>query len=241
MTSSNVVNFVDIHTHILPGIDDGAKNTDESLRIINEAVDSGVKAIMLSPHFPFNNLGLDRITREFESLRRIVSENSIDISLHLGAELALSPDIPQLIKGDKRLTVNGKGKYALIELPFSGIPMYASSIFFQLLTMGVTPIWAHPERCVDVFNDYTVVSSYVNNGVLMQINAGSLLGKYGRDVRSCAVSMVKKGFCHILASDIHRSGDIGMLLRDAFSSLEKTVGYERALDIVFSNPSKVIS
>lgn len=233
--------FVDIHSHVLPCIDDGARDIAESLQIIKEAVDSGVKEMVLSPHLSFNGMDLDGITYKFESLCKVVSESSLDISLHLGAELILSPELPKWIKEDKRLTINGKGRYALIELPFFGIPMYTDSVFFELMTMGVIPIWAHPERCVEVSKDYRILTNYVDNGALLQINAGSLLGKYGREAKKTAISMVKNGLCHILASDTHRSGEIDSLLTNAFLYLEKTIGNVKAEEMAFSTPLTVVS
>jgi len=136
--------------------------------------------------------------------------------------------------------VAGKGKYALIEMPLFEIPVYASTVFFDLLAHGVTPVWAHPERCYEVIDDYKVVYPYRDNGVLLQINAGSLLGMYGKKVRHTAAVLLKNGCGHIVASDVHKVKDVKTLLPEGFSHLVKMVGNAKAVDMVLSAPAKVI-
>lgn len=235
--------FIDIHSHILPEIDDGARDFEESLLILNEMKNAGGKGIVLTPHLTTDGNEtkiLDKIAHQFNVLNRLVLEMGIDMDLYLGAELMLHPDLPQKIKGDKRLTLNGKGKYVLIEMPPFEIPMYASTVFFDLLAHGVTPVWAHPERCYEVMDDCKVAYRYRDNGVLLQINAGSLLGMYGKKVRHTAATLLKNGMGDIVASDVHRVNDVKTLLPEGFSHLVKMVGNAKAVDMVLSAPAKVI-
>lgn len=232
--------FIDIHTHILPGIDDGARDLAESLLIVKEAIVIGVREIILSPHLPYYGANLDKVSQSFQSFREVVTTEELPVKLHLGPELMLSFELPQLICADKRFTINGYGRYALIEMPCFEIPVYAPDVFFGLLTRGVTPILAHPERCLDVIRNYRQVSRFIDNGVMIQVNAGSILGKYGRKVRSTAISLLKAGFCHVVASDTHRSGVIKTLLPEAFSFLGKIIGQARAEELIFSNPAKLV-
>lgn len=233
------VNFIDIHTHILPGIDDGARNLDEALLIIKEAIEAGVKEIILTPHFPYRGVELNKISHQFESFGETVSQRGMDITLNLGSELMLCPELPKLIKDDKRLTLNGKGKYVLIEMPRFEIPIYTSTVIFDMLAHGITPIWAHPERCYDVVKDCRLAYHYRDKGVLLQINAGSLLGMYGKKVRNTAVTLLKNDCGHIIASDVHRANGL-TLLPEVFSRLVKIVGNAKAVDMVQSAPAKVI-
>lgn len=236
--------FIDIHSHILPEIDDGARDFEESLTIMDEMREAGGKGIVLTPHVVTDGSvtrTLDSIGHKFDLLKRLSVERGIAIDLYLGAELMLHPELPQRVREDKRLTVNGKGKYVLIEMPFFEIPFYAPSIFFSLLACGITPIWAHPERCNDVINDQRILSGYTNNGVLLQINAGSLLGKYGKKVGHTAAALVKNEVPHILASDTHSPGHIKTTLVEAFRYVEKMTGSAKAVDMTFSSPLKVLS
>jgi protein-tyrosine phosphatase len=240
-TSSDPVNFIDIHTHILPGIDDGARDLAESLLIIKEAIGAGVKEVVLTPHFPYNGIELNKIVHCFELFGEAVSQRGLDIMLHLGLELMLCPELPKMIKDDKRLTINGKGKYALIEMPSFEIPLYAPAVFFEMLVHGITPVWAHPERCQDVIADGRVACRYRDNGVLLQINAGSLLGVFGKKIRRTAATLLKNGCGNFVASDVHRvNGVKTLLLPEVFSQLVKMVGKARAVDMVLSAPEKII-
>lgn len=231
--------FVDIHTHILPGVDDGAADLGESLVIMKEAAEAGVKGVVLTPHFPYSGMDLDRVARIFKELQEAVAARNIGITIGLGAELRFSHDLPALL-ADRRLTINGMGKHALIEFPPYDIPMYAHEVFFKLMTTGVTPVWCHPERCDEVIRDYRAVKEFVDRGVLVQINAGSLLGDYGRKVKGAVKSLVKNNLAHMLASDTHRAGSIKDSLPEAFRCVEKLAGYRTAADLAFSNPSKLI-
>lgn len=235
--------FIDIHSHILPDVDDGARDFEESLLIMNKIREAGGKGIVLTPHVATEGNEtklLDKVENQFETLNRLVAENRIALDLYLGAELMLHPELPQKIKGDKRFTINGKGKYALIEMPFFEIPFYAPNVFFNLLASGITPIWAHPERCSDIVKDYRAVLNYTKNGVLLQVNAGSLLGFYGREAKETSIALIKNGLVHVLASDTHR-GNVKFPFPEAYTSLEKLVGKTKAMEIVFSTPSKVIN
>lgn len=232
--------FFDIHTHILPGVDDGAADMGESLVIMKEAAEAGVEGVVLTPHFPYGGMDLDRVAGLFKELKEAVAARNIGIALNLGAELRFSHDLPEILT-DRRLTINGMGKHALIELPAYDIPMYAHDVFFKLMMAGTTPVWCHPERCEEVIRDYTAVKEFVDRGVLLQVNAGSLLGEYGRKVKGAVKSLVKNGLAHILASDTHRAGSIKDRLPEAFYCIEKLAGYQTAAEMAFSNPSKLTS
>lgn len=234
--------FVDIHSHILPGIDDGTKNLEDAMLLIKEAEDIGVKEIIFTPHVS-SDTGkelLDTISLNFEIFRGHIFNKRTSIRLHIGAEVLLYPELPLRIKEDKRLTVNGMGKYVLVEMPCFEIPIYAEKVFFDLLSQGVTPIWAHPERCHDVIDDYNVVDRFLKNDVLLQINAGSLIGRYDRKVKKTALALLKKGVGNFIASDVHRIGDIKAVLPEAFSVAAKLVGAARAEKMFFIAPSNIL-
>lgn len=232
----SLINFIDIHSHILPEIDDGAKEIEESLTMIKGAGEVGTKKIVLTPHIYHYDIDrVNNIAKQFDILMEIVLERRIDVDLLLGAELMLHPELSAWIRDDKRLTLNGNGRYALIELPLFVIPIYAPNVFCDLLTHGITPIWAHPERCAEVMDDYRIVGSYVNNGVILQINAGSLLGIYGKRVRDTATKLIKEDLGSVLASDAHRIDDTKRLLPEAFLNLVKMIGRAKASDMVLSS------
>lgn len=239
--SSIPVNFIDIHSHILPGNDDGARDMDESLRILWDASKAGVKRIVATPHVFMENISsvLDAAEKSFETLKVETTKQGIDVELFLGAEVLLGAGLAEEVKRDKRLTIGGCGKYILVEMPFFEIPVYAGKTIFDLLVSGVTPVWAHPERCPEVIDDFKSVCYYTDNGVKLQINSGSLAGKYGRSVKRAAVNLVENGLAHIMASDTHRAGGDETLLK-GFIRLEEICGREKALEMCFSAPSEII-
>lgn len=236
--------FVDVHTHILPEVDDGARNFDEALLMLAEAKEAGVKKIFFTPHVFANEEKsglLDKIASQFNTLQVRAADTAAGIDLYLGAELMIHPDLPQAVTKEKRLTLNGTGKTVLFEMPMSGIPLYSFDVCFSLLTHGFKLVWAHPERCSDVIRDYRIVKSYVDNGVSIQIDAGSLTGLHGRRIRLTAETLVKKGLVHMLASDAHRRGELIRLLPEAFLRVKRLVGDQKAADMCVSAPSAVLS
>ena len=237
------VDFIDIHSHILYGIDDGARDVDEALDIINMAGAAGVRAMVATPHITLerSNGVLNEASTKLEILKDIVRQQGIGVDLTLGAEVILELELPMAVKKDKRLTIGGKGRHILVEMPLSGIPMYAGSVIFDLLANGITPVWAHPERCFEVIDDYKVVFPYVRNGVLLQINVGSLLGFYGRKVKHTAKKIIVNNLGHVLASDMHRCNDTRKAFPDAFHYVVRMIGNKKAVDMVFSIPSKIIN
>jgi len=127
----------------------------------------------------------------------------------------------------------------LVKMPFFEIPVYAEKTIFDLLVSGVTPIWAHPERCTEVIDNFNAVRAYTDNGVKLQINSGSLAGVYGRKVKRAAIRLIDNGLAHIMASDTHRVGGDEILMK-GFLMLEEICGRENALEMCFSAPSKTI-
>lgn len=241
MASSKPVNFIDIHTHILPGIDDGAKDMDESLRILRDASKAGVKRIVATPHVFIENISavLDAAEKSFETLKIETARQGIDIELFLGAEVSLGVGLAEAVKRDSRLTIGGGGKYILVEMPFFETPVYAGRVIFDLLASGVTPIWAHPERCQEVIDDFNSVRAYADNGVKLQINSGSLAGVYGRKVKGTVIRLIENGLAHIMASDTHRDGGSDIFLK-GYLMLEEICGREKANEMCFRTPSEII-
>ena len=234
--------FCDIHTHVLPDVDDGPRMIEESLSIIGEAAAVGVRKILCTPHFSAESpsLLLDTIAGQFDLLRKSLMNKIDGVEISLGAELMIHPDLAETIRRDVRLTVNGKGRFALIETPLSEIPLYARSVLFDLLVKGTTPIWAHPERCRGVMRDYRVLDPFIQSGVLIQLNAGSLLGLYGWSVRRTAEKLLKNGYVHLCASDTHRSGNMKDRWPKAYGKIVKIAGETKAVELCSMTPSRVM-
>ncbi|MFQ6116287.1 MAG: tyrosine-protein phosphatase, partial [bacterium] len=194
--------MIDIHTHLLPKIDDGPSTWEESIEMLKEGQEDGVREIILTPHI-LKNLDdhLEKeIRKRFVGLRKRAAAAGISIKLHLGSEIYLQPDT-NLDRGLS--TLNENGKYFLVEFPMSSIPEYASLKLFEFVMDGFVPILAHPERNAIILRRPSQAYQFVQMGILIQINSGSLLGDFGQAVRATAFDLIEHNLVHLVASDCH--------------------------------------
>ena len=138
------------------------------------------------------------------------------------------------------LTINGTGRYLLFEFPMQGIPPGAEQVIFQLVLNETIPVLAHPERNLSVLGNETVLEPLLRSGTLLQVNAGSLEGRFGRRVRKCALSLLKKGIVHFIGSDAHNASDRPVRLSPAVSIAAEAVGPQAARVLVEEHPRCVI-
>ncbi len=232
--------MIDIHTHIIPGVDDGSKSLKESIEIIREAIDDGVETIVATPHILEMSYqdNWQKIKSAFNDLKQRLTLKNIDIVL--GAELSISPDLPKMVMENTELTINGKNKYILLELPSLEVPSFTEQIIFDLLLHGIIPIIAHPERCVGVYKDPEKLVVLVQKGALTQVNSGSLTGKYGRKVRNAAKALLTCNLIHMISSDVHSTNNKQYTLSQGVNITAKIVGIDRAREMVTSIPEMVI-
>lgn len=200
--------MIDIHTHILPGVDDGPSDMEESLEILKKGMKAGIKTFVLTPHIRDDSWNkIDRVKEAFSRLKRECAARGLDAQLILGAELLLIPSLPEKVIDNTSVIINGKGRYVLVELPFSQMPIYTEDVLFKLMVLRIVPIIAHPERYDYINGEGDVIKKWVDNGVMMQVNTGSLSGQYGIRVKRFARNLLKKGLVHFLGSDVHSLDD----------------------------------
>ncbi len=234
--------MIDIHTHILPDIDDGAQTLEESLGIIKNAVNEGVKTLVATPHVlevPSES-EWHKVRDKFNSVKQALISEKIDIDIILGAELFISPDLPIKITQNRELTINSGNRYALLELPVQGLPPFTEQTIFELLLKRIVPIIAHPERCVEIQNDFSKMSNLVEKGVLAQANSGSLIGRYGKKVQKTCRTLLENNLIHIIGSDIHSIFNGSYPLSQGVKLAAEIVGIDEATAMVTSIPMKVI-
>ena len=233
----------DIHAHILPGIDDGPRNKNESLELIIEASRSGVETLIATPHMKdVNEKRSVKYARELlKSLQKDVKELKLNISLKMGMENHLTPNSPAMFEVGKSLPIN-ETNFALIELPFFGHPNYVDDSLAQLQKNGIIPLLAHPERIELIQNNPAKLEQYVRKGMISQVTAGSLTGQFGQEVKSFTEMLVTEGLAHVMASDCHRPfGRRSPNLYVGYQAAARLVGESKAKMLVYDNPRSIIN
>lgn len=195
--------MVDIHTHLLPNIDDGSKSVSDSLNQLSLMAEGGINRAYLTAHYFKGHYQYTRseYDAKFNDIVAKVKENGIDIDLQPGFEIFLQPDILEDIK-KYELTL-GKSSYVLLESDLNGLPNDFYNNIYPLLRAGYKPILAHAERYVSIMKKPSKAEDLIKRNIYMQISAGSLLGLYGEKVKSTAWILVTKGWTHFIASDDH--------------------------------------
>ena len=234
--------MIDLHSHILPGIDDGAKTIEDSLAMARIAVDNGTTVIAATPHVIEG-----RWLPEWPTIKRLCAELSselkkenIALTIVPGAEVALNMDILEQIEGPGTYCING-GRYMLVELPANHIPQYTDEFFFTLQARGITPILAHPERHPDIARNPELIVEWVNKGILMQVNGPSLVGKMGERAMKTAELLLHSKLVHFFGSDTHSPRSRTPRLTDAVEKSIALTGEEKTRQILFANPLSIIN
>lgn len=232
--------IIDIHTHILPGVDDGAKDIDESIKIINYLYDKGITDIVLTSHYIINTkYNYNQIARNriLTALREKL--NNDQIHLYLGNEVYLSENIIDLLEQHEISTINNT-KYMLIELPLTGYINNLQNILCELTNYGIIPIIAHPERYKFLQKNNKRVRELLEFNCLLQCNIDSILGKYGKKAKKTMKWLLKKDLVSFVATDTHYV-DSDDKLEKAYKKLKKIVGQNKYNELTKINPTKVLN
>lgn len=231
--------MIDIHTHILPGIDDGARDMAESVAMARMASADGVRTMVATPHhYP---LGTESPLARGRRLRdAVVAQSGVDLDILVGQEMAAEPTLPELVGDGLFLPIEGT-RYVLVEPPFEGWPAWVDDVLDRLQAGGFRPILAHPERNSTVQREPDVLMRLVRRGVLCQVNTGSVLGDYGKGAQASGIVLLKRQFVHILASDAHSAdGARQPNLSAGLTAVGEVVGAARARAMVTTVPQAII-
>lgn len=233
--------MIDVHSHILYGIDDGSKSIEESLEILKEEVKFGVTDVILTPHYirdskyNANNKLKEKI---FKDLKKRVKDEKININLYLGNEVYIDEGIPNLLKSEIK-TLN-KTKYMLIELPLNNEYKIIDDVLNEIKVNGLIPIIAHPERYSSYYGNYDFFNHLIQNGCLLQGNIGSLAGKYGKNAKKMLKNLLKRDMITVIGTDIHHSGS-SILDINVEKCLKKIVKDPEKIEaLMYKNAMKII-
>ena len=220
--------MVDIHSHLIPNVDDGSKSVEETFMLIKEADRAGITDIILTPHYIVNSYEQNANTLILlkDKLQQILDKDKINVKLHIGMEVYITDNLIDLLKQNKLLTL-ANSKYLLMELPLNTHVQYEDIIIFKLIENNIIPIIAHPERYKFIQENPDKVEELIESGCLMQSNIGSILGIYGNHAKQTFKYLLKKDLIHFLGTDTHRKDTIYPLLKKATKKIEKIIGKEK--------------
>ena len=197
--------MIDIHSHIIPNVDDGARSVEETFNILKEAQEAGFTDVILTSHFLLNYYETNAQELIFwkEKLQEVLKKQGTKINLHSGMEIYITNQMEELLENKKILTL-ANSRYMLIELPLATNVKYFDYVVYYLEAKGIKPIIAHPERYKCVQKDPDIVEEYIEKGCLIQCNYGSIVNLYGREAEKTIKTLLKKNQVHFLGSDVHR-------------------------------------
>jgi protein-tyrosine phosphatase len=239
--------LVDLHNHLIPGVDDGARELADSLDALAAMHAQGVRRVVATPHIDASLLHrpgalhkrMLAVDAAWEQFRVAAGRQFPEVRLGRGFEIML--DVPQLSLDDPRLRLGG-GRAVLVEFPRMSVPIGSVSVLESLRRQGWIPVVAHPERYVDfAARDLSTVEEWRRVGAVMAVNAGSLMGGFGDDARGAAREMLRRGWVDLIGSDYHaRTGRRPLLLHQVFDALDNAGGTEQATLLMCVNPARLL-
>jgi len=237
--------MIDLHSHILAGIDDGSASFDESIGLIRSAIENGVTTILATPHIHFgifdNDLAM--IKQAFNALTTELQKQQLEIKLAYAAEVHICPEIVPLVK-KKQLPFMGKWQCAdllLLEIPHTHIPPGTEKLIDWLIKQGIKPMIAHPERHHFFWEFKELLRPFKQRGCLLQVTASSLLGDFGERAEKLAWQLVEANEVTVIASDMHNLSHRSGKMKEAYNAVSLRCGEALALQLFVVNPSQIFA
>ena len=222
--------MVDLHCHLLPGIDDGSKSMEISLRLAREAIENGVTHALLTPHHMngrYINHKQDVIKRTAE-FRQQLKEHNIPLTVFPGQEVRINGQLIDALDKDDILFADEDNRYLMLEFPDDDVPHYTNQMIFELQQRGITPIIVHPERNTKMMAHPELLYQLLQKGCLSQITASSYVGTFGKKVEDFSKKLIANGQGYLFASDAHDLPGRKYEMRQAFEKLSREFNAELA-------------
>lgn len=236
--------MIDIHSHILPGIDDGARDIGHSLEIARKYVAAGYTRVIATPHAVPEDRGVNfarSIDLHVANLNAIMQEDHVALTVLPGMEITLAPEIPAMLDKEELIPLAG-GSYLLIEPPFQRLPLHWEQILFEVIGRGYKILIAHPERCEQLIRQPALVERLLETGVYLQVNWSSLLGYHGKAAQKTAHHLARAGAIHCMATDSHDThARSAIIVRRGVEELARLVGRKNLALLTVANPAKVLN
>lgn len=218
--------MVDLHCHLLPGIDDGSKSMEVSLRLAREATENGVTHALLTPHhmnghYVNHKQDVIRRTKEFQNQLR---KHNIPLTVFPGQEVRINGHLLDALDRDDILFADTGNRYLMLEFPDDDVPHYTNQMIFDLQQRGIIPVIVHPERNTKIMAEPDLIYQLLEKGCLSQITASSYVGTFGKKVENFSRQLIETGQCYVFASDAHNLPKRKYEMRQAFEKLQLEFG-----------------
>lgn len=232
--------MIDLHCHLLPGIDDGSANLETSLELAKEAVQNGVTHALLTPHhmngvYVNHKADVIRLTDEFQAQ---LKQHNINLTVFPGQEVRINGDLLTALDRDDILCADEGGKYLMLEFPDDDVPTYTNDMIYQLQQRGIIPIIVHPERNTRIMKHPDLIYDLLQKGCLSQITASSYVGTFGDKVEHFSEQLIEAGQGYVFASDAHNLPERKYEMKEAFQKLQMEFGNELSKE--FENNARAI-
>lgn len=235
--------MIDLHTHILPGVDDGVASEDDAVEFARVALEDGVRTIVATPHCREGFFVNERaaVLAAVARLRERLSGEGLEVDLQPGAEVHLCPELVERVRDGRAVTLADNGKTLLLELSLSQYPIELDQLVFDLKLNGIEVLFAHPERIRYFQDDVRRYEELVRVGAYGQITTGSILGDFGSTAREFSEELLRKGLVHVLASDAHNVRGRPPLLTPALQAITPLVGERFARSMADQIPRALLA
>ncbi len=233
--------MIDLHCHLLPGVDDGSPDIETSIAMARMAAADGIQVMACTPHFMpgvYDNESTDVRVR-VANLQDHINQAGIDLSVVTGSDAHIRPDFLPCLRDGRILRVNDS-RYVLFEPPHNIAPQRMEDLLFNIVVAGFVPVLTHPERLKWIETNFEIFERLVGVGVWMQITGGSLTGRFGKRPQYWAEKMLGSGMVHILATDAHNLTSRPPILSEARELAVKALGRDEADNLVLVRPVNIL-
>jgi len=219
--------MIDIHSHILPSVDDGAQTEADSIEMARTAVEQGIHTIIATPHHRNGKYENNRenIEKQVDILNGLFESEAIPITVLAGQEVRINGDMIDDLENGELLPLH-RTKYLFVEFPSGHIPRYAQQMLFDIQVAGYTPIIVHPERNRELMEHPDRLYEFVRKGALTQVTAASVVGKFGKKIQKFTHQLIEADLTHFIASDAHNTTTRGFCMQEAFQVVKEQYGAE---------------
>lgn len=218
--------MIDLHCHLLPGVDDGSKSMDISLKLANDAVRDGIDYALLTPHH-MNGIYLNHkkvVIKQTQEFQMELDRREIPLKVFPGQEVRINGDLLTALDQDDILFADECGQYLMLEFPDDDIPSYTSTMIYELMQRGIIPVIVHPERNTKIMQQPDILYDLLNEGCLSQITASSYVGIFGHKVQKFSKQLIRTGQAYVFASDAHDLPNRKYEMTNAFAKLNHEFG-----------------